>query len=70
VKFVPTRLEGAYAIEPEPNRDERGLFARRWERDVFAERGLATEVFQTAGLSGKNEVHGFRDASCPTSAAR
>jgi dTDP-4-dehydrorhamnose 3,5-epimerase len=46
VRFVPTRLEGAYVVEPEPHRDERGLFARSWDRDEFAGHGLATEVVQ------------------------
>ncbi len=46
VRFVPTRLEGAYVVEPEPHRDERGFFARSWDREEFGEHGLATEVVQ------------------------
>lgn len=46
MRFVPTHLEGAYVVEPEPHRDERGLFARSWDRDEFAEHDLATEVVQ------------------------
>lgn len=39
--FHGTGLEGAYLIEPEPARDERGLFARTWSQEEFADRGLA-----------------------------
>ena len=46
MRFVPTRLQGAYVVEPEPHREERGLFARSWDRDEFFEHGLATEVVQ------------------------
>ena len=41
--FQETGLAGAYLIEPEPFRDERGLFARTWSVAEFRERGLATE---------------------------
>jgi dTDP-4-dehydrorhamnose 3,5-epimerase len=46
VKFVPLELEGAYVIELEPYRDERGFFARTWCRDEFAEHGLTPVVAQ------------------------
>lgn len=44
--FDETRLPGAYVIELEPLRDERGFFARAWCREEFGERGLATEIAQ------------------------
>ena len=44
--FTPTELEGAYVIDLDPREDERGFFARAWSRDLFAERGLSTEVVQ------------------------
>jgi dTDP-4-dehydrorhamnose 3,5-epimerase len=46
--FRGTGLAGAYLIEPEPQRDERGLFARTWSLEAFAERGLATSFSQCA----------------------
>jgi dTDP-4-dehydrorhamnose 3,5-epimerase len=46
--FRGTGLAGAYLIEPEPQRDERGLFARTWSLETFAERGLATAFAQCA----------------------
>jgi dTDP-4-dehydrorhamnose 3,5-epimerase len=46
VKFVPLELEGAYVIELEPHRDERGYFARTWCREEFAAHGLNPVVAQ------------------------
>jgi dTDP-4-dehydrorhamnose 3,5-epimerase len=39
-------LEGAYSIDPEPISDERGFFARWWDRVELAELGLSTEIAQ------------------------
>lgn len=44
--FVPTPLAGAYLIEPEPVRDERGFFARTWCRDEFAAHSLNPGLVQ------------------------
>ena len=47
MKFRETRLTGAFVIELEPHRDERGFFARSFCRREFAEHGLATEFVQS-----------------------
>ena len=46
MRFLATPLAGAYVIEPELVADERGLFARTWCRDEFAEHGLNTNLVQ------------------------
>lgn len=46
MKFIPTRIEGAYIVEAEPHRDERGTFCRTFDASEFAEYGLAGEVAQ------------------------
>jgi dTDP-4-dehydrorhamnose 3,5-epimerase len=46
VRFVETRLPGAYLVELEQREDERGSFARTWCRDEFAAYGLSTDVAQ------------------------
>ena len=46
MKFVETELAGAYLIEPERHEDERGFFARTWDREAFAVHGLFGEVLQ------------------------
>ncbi|MGZ4147892.1 MAG: dTDP-4-dehydrorhamnose 3,5-epimerase [Actinomycetota bacterium] len=46
--FGETRLRGAFVIELEPHEDERGFFARTWDADVFAERGLDARATQAS----------------------
>lgn len=46
MRFVPTKLDGAYLLELERHEDERGFFARTWCRDELGAHGLATEVAQ------------------------
>ena len=44
----PTPIAGAFVAEVEPLRDERGLFARTFDRELFAEHGLAPDVVQAS----------------------
>ena len=44
--FTETPLPGAYIIEPDQFRDERGFFARSWCRDELARQGLDPSVAQ------------------------
>jgi dTDP-4-dehydrorhamnose 3,5-epimerase len=46
MRFVPLELAGAYLIELEPHRDDRGFFARTWCRDEFAGHGLDPSIAQ------------------------
>jgi dTDP-4-dehydrorhamnose 3,5-epimerase len=46
VKLVETPLPGAYVVELEPLRDERGWFARTFDAAAFAELGLDPAVVQ------------------------
>lgn len=46
MKFLETRIAGAYVIEPEPTFDERGFFARIWDSEVFRSRGLNPNLSQ------------------------
>lgn len=47
MKFVATKLSGAYVIELEPHRDERGFFARSWCEEEFGAHGLTTRMVQS-----------------------
>jgi dTDP-4-dehydrorhamnose 3,5-epimerase len=40
--FTGTRVPGVVLIDPEPNEDERGFFARTYDAGEFAARGLCT----------------------------
>ena len=42
MKFIPTAVAGAFEIEIAPRVDARGMFARTFCAETFAERGLAT----------------------------
>jgi len=46
LKFIETSLSGAFIVEPEQLKDERGFFARTFCRREFEARGLETEFIQ------------------------
>ena len=48
MKFFALSLAGAYLIDLEPARDERGLFARVWCRAEFERHGLNTDIEQAS----------------------
>jgi dTDP-4-dehydrorhamnose 3,5-epimerase len=43
---MSTVIGSAWVIEPERREDERGFFARTWDPEEFAQRGLNTELAQ------------------------
>ncbi len=48
MKFNQTKLEGAFIIDLDKHRDERGFFARTWCRQEFRDHGLNTDIAQTS----------------------
>ena len=46
MKFSPLPLAGAYLVEPEPRRDDRGSFVRAFCAREFAQAGLETTYVQ------------------------
>jgi dTDP-4-dehydrorhamnose 3,5-epimerase len=44
--FTPARISGAFVLEQEPKRDERGYFARTWCRRELEQHGLNSSVAQ------------------------
>jgi dTDP-4-dehydrorhamnose 3,5-epimerase len=46
VRFIETKLKGAFEIEVEPHVDERGFFARTWCQKEFEQHGLNPIVAQ------------------------
>jgi dTDP-4-dehydrorhamnose 3,5-epimerase len=46
VHFIPTKLEGAWIIEPQPHTDDRGFFARTFCEEEFRARGLVERFVQ------------------------
>ena len=50
MRFISLPLDGAFLIELEPIRDDRGFFARAFAADEFAQQGLVHEFVQ-AGIA-------------------
>jgi dTDP-4-dehydrorhamnose 3,5-epimerase len=46
MKFLETKLKGAYVVEIEPIADQRGFFARSWCQQEFRDRGLNSNLVQ------------------------
>ena len=46
MKFIETKLPGAYLVEIAPINDERGFFARSWSRPDFEKLGLNANLAQ------------------------
>jgi dTDP-4-dehydrorhamnose 3,5-epimerase len=46
MNFSELELPGVVLVRPEPKRDDRGFFARTFDRDEFRRRGLAGEIVQ------------------------
>jgi dTDP-4-dehydrorhamnose 3,5-epimerase len=53
MKFSALGLAGAWLIEREPARDERGAFSELWEREAFGRRGLFKTIDQASAASNK-----------------
>jgi dTDP-4-dehydrorhamnose 3,5-epimerase len=51
MKFVETKLAGAFQIELEPHRDERGFFSRAWREDEAAKHGLGDVLMVQSNVS-------------------
>lgn len=46
LKFRELSLKGAFLIELEKIEDERGFFARSWDKEIFEKRGLDSNLVQ------------------------
>ena len=57
MKFTKTKLEGVYVIDIEKIEDERGFFARTWDKDIFTELGLDSENVQCNISYNKKKAH-------------
>lgn len=47
MQFTPTAVAGAFVVDLEPRRDDRGYFARAFCTDEFADHGIPMTVVQT-----------------------
>ena len=67
--FVPTPLAGAFVVDPQRHRDERGFFARTWCRREFESQGLNTDVVQCSSsrTSQRGTLRGMHYQASPYS---
>ncbi len=68
MRFIATKLEGAYIVEPEPQEDSRGLFARTFCAHEFGDQGLVGTFVQcnTSWNARKGTVRGLHYQSPPS----
>ena len=59
MKLTPTHLGGAYLVDLEPHADDRGFFARSFDRAAFEEAGLRSVVEQM-NVSGSHKAGTLR----------
>jgi dTDP-4-dehydrorhamnose 3,5-epimerase len=69
MNFIPTKLKGAWIIEPQPHKDNRGLFARTFCAEEFWARGLADRFLQcnTSWNAVKGTLRGLHYQLPPSS---
>lgn len=68
MRFTETNLKGACLVEPEPCRDDRGLFARTFCAREFRDHGLADRFVQcnTSWNARKGTVRGLHYQAAPS----
>lgn len=69
MEFVPTAIEGAFAVRLDVRGDPRGRFKRHFCRRAFAERGLAADIVQMnhSVTLGRGAVRGMHYQRPPDS---
>ncbi|MBV9643108.1 MAG: dTDP-4-dehydrorhamnose 3,5-epimerase [Verrucomicrobia bacterium] len=72
MRFVVTKLEGAYIVEPEPHKDSRGLFARTFCAREFRDHGLVEAFVQcnTSWNAQKGTLRGLHYQLPPSCEAK
>ena len=67
MNFIETKLQEVFIIEIERKEDERGFFARTWEFDEFAQRGLNGKIRQCSISQNhmKGTIRGMHFQSAP-----
>lgn len=72
MKFIETRLKGAFIIEPERLEDERGFFARTFCQKEFEAHGLNPRMVQCNISSNKHKgtLRGMHYQAAPTAEAK
>ena len=72
MRFEPTDIPGCVVVRPERQEDERGHFARTWDREAFAAHGLAAAVAQcsTSFNARRGTLRGMHWQAAPHAEAK
>lgn len=72
LQFLPTGLDGAYVIDPEPIEDQRGSFAYAFCAELFEAHGLETNVAQVKVACNRRRgtVRGMHYQAAPAAEAK
>ena len=72
MKFIKTKLEGAYFIELEKANDERGFFSVMWDKQKFQENNLNVSLTESniAFTKNKGTIRGLHYQSSPYEGAK
>jgi dTDP-4-dehydrorhamnose 3,5-epimerase len=72
MKFQELRLKGAFVINPEKIEDERGFFARTWDKEIFAKNKMDSNILQCniSHNTKKGTIRGLHYQSKPFEEAK
>jgi dTDP-4-dehydrorhamnose 3,5-epimerase len=72
MKFLKTKLDGAFIIEPEKSEDERGLFSNVWDKKSFQKNNLNIHIteFNMVFTKKKGTIRGLHFQSAPYEGAK
>ena len=57
MKFLKTKLDGAFVIEPEKSEDERGFFSNVWNKKFFQKNNLNVDITELNIAFNKKKRH-------------
>ena len=72
MKFIKTKLEGAYFIELEKAEDERGFFSVMWDKKQFQENNLNVNLTESnvAFTKKKGSIRGLHYQTSPNEGSK
>ena len=72
MKFLKTKLEGAFIIELEKSEDERGFFSNGWNKKIFQQNNLNVDITELniAFNKKKGTIRGLHYQSTPYEGAK
>lgn len=72
MKFTELEFDGVFIIDLEKIEDQRGFFARFWDKDIFEQKGLNSKIAQSSISFTKNKgtIRGIHYQAKPAAEAK